>query len=172
MFCVNPYFHVFRARKAALTKQLAAAVESHHTLCAELREVQRQRDVLYTTFEDVVLSVQAQAEGRNDALGHMLHSLQDQYRVKNAQFGAVLRASSLDPVVLQNVTRKLDDVLTAKNEQIDELRYEVAKVTKAHNDLVRVYETKLAALGVPKGELNIEPSIGLANTVPANLVMS
>jgi len=161
-----------RARKSALTKQINASMDTHRQLSSELREVQRQRDALYATFEDIVLSVQAQANTKNDALEHMLNDLQDQYRVKNAQFGAVLRASNLDPVVLQNVTRKLDDVLTAKNEQIDELRYEVAKVTKAHNDLVRIYETKLAALGIPKGELNIEPTIGLANTVPANLVMS
>jgi hypothetical protein len=31
---------------------------------------------------------------------------------------------------LQSVTRKLDDVLTANNEQISELRYEIQKLAK------------------------------------------
>jgi Zn-dependent protease with chaperone function len=114
----------------------------------------------------------------------VLDEYKDVFETKKAQFSSILRASNLDPVVLQvrrlscfllvalfafsclvlslsfslrlplfanataaslsssspppqTVTRKLDDVLTAKNEQVDDLQYECAKVAKAHNDLVR-----------------------------------
>ena len=38
------------------------------------------------------------------------------------------------------VTRKLEDVLDAKNGAIKDLQYELARVCKAHNDLLRTYE--------------------------------
>jgi galactitol-specific phosphotransferase system IIB component len=51
------------------------------------------------------------------------------------------------------VNKKLEEVLTNKNSIIRALQYDVAKVSKAHNDLIRVYEAKLAEYGIPAGEL-------------------
>lgn len=82
----------------------------------------------------------------------------------------MLAAANVDTVVLEDVTRRLDDVLTAKNDQINELKYETARVTKAHNDLVRVYDAKLAKLGIPKNELSLEPLVGSTTTAPADLI--
>jgi hypothetical protein len=47
---------------------------------------------------------------------------QDIFDVKKVQFTSVLKASNLDPVVLQNVTKKLDDVLTSKVQPLHILR--------------------------------------------------
>jgi len=129
-----------------------------------------ERDRLYATFEDTVLKVQYQNNDKNVVLEKMLEEYRDIFEKKKAQFTSVLRASNLDPVVLQNVTRKLDDVLSSKNDQLSELKYEIAKVQKAHDDLVRVYESKLAELGVPKSELGLEDLIGTAGSAPADLV--
>ncbi len=159
-----------RARKALLQKSTGELADMHRQLQTEYVETVQQRDTLYREFENIVLSVQRQSGARNHRLEAMLTDLQDQYRVKNAQFGAVLKASNLDPVVLQNVTRKLDDVLSAKSEQIDDLRYEVAKASKAYADLVRVYESKLRELNIPS-EIDVkDPDVSLANTVPAGLI--
>lgn len=49
---------------------------------------------------------------------------------KEAQIGEVLTASNLDPGTLQNVTKKLDDVLESKNQLIKALQYDLAKVSK------------------------------------------
>jgi hypothetical protein len=100
----------------------------------------------------------------------MLEEYKSIFEQKKAQFTSVLRASNLDPIVLQNVTRKLDDVLTSKNEQIQELKYECAKVMKAHNDLVRVYKAKLEECGVPGDQLDLEPLLGSTSSAPADLV--
>ena len=43
-----------------------------------------------------------------------------------------------------------------KDTQIDDLRYEAARLRKAHDDLLATYETKLARLGVPKEELGFK----------------
>jgi hypothetical protein len=61
-------------------------------------------------------------------------------------------------------------VLNNKNSIIRALQYDVAKVSKAHNDLIRVYEAKLAEYGVPPEELGFRPLISSTTTGPAGLV--
>jgi hypothetical protein len=49
--------------------------------------------------------------------------------------------------------------LAFKNQQIKELQYDLAKVTKAHNDMIRVYEAKLTEFSIPVEELGFKPLI-------------
>ncbi|VVC93558.1 unnamed protein product [Leptidea sinapis] len=44
-----------------------------------------------------------------------------------------------------------------KDTQVDDLRYEAARLRKAHDDLLATYEAKLAKLGVPAEELGFKP---------------
>jgi recombinational DNA repair ATPase RecF len=83
----------------------------------------------------------------------------------------VLSASNLDPGTLALVSKKLDEVMDSKNQLIKALQYDVAKVSKAHNDLIRVYEAKLAEFGVPVDELGFRPLVTNTNTGPAGLVV-
>ncbi|KAK2548141.1 Dynein regulatory complex subunit 4 [Acropora cervicornis] len=76
---------------------------------------------------------------------------------QEAQLNEVLSASNLDPTALTVVTRKLEDVLDSKNSAIKDLQYELARVCKAHNDLIRTYEAKLQSFGVPTEELGFKP---------------
>lgn len=159
-----------RARLAAaeeLSKELQAKQKRLKDLYAE---GESERDRLYATFEDTVNKVQFQSNDKNVILEKMLEEYRDIFEVKKSQFTSVLRASNLDPVVLSNVTKKLDDVLSSKNDQLSELKYEIAKVQKAHDDLVRVYESKLRELGIPEDQLGLEPLIGSSSSAPADLI--
>ena len=69
------------------------------------------------------------------------------------------------------VHKKLDDVLENKNQIIKALKYDVAKVSKAHNDLIRVYEAKLAEYGIPAEELGFRPLVTNTSPGPAGLVV-
>lgn len=168
---------LLKDRRARLNKEMSSLIDNHRSLVHEHAALVKQRDALCEAFEKIVLSSQDEANERTLAYEKELQELQEMYRNRNAQFGAILRASTLEPSVLQSVTRKLDDVLTAKNEQIEELRYEVCKAQKAHADMLRVYEARLTELGVDvKGEVaEQEKNRGLLalaskNTVPAGLV--
>lgn len=163
-----------------MEEQYEDLTQQHAGLRNNFSMLQKERDHLYQTFEETVLSVRGRSERRNDRLAQVLEEKKDQFEAKMAQFTAVLRQSNLDPTILHNVTQKLDDVLTSKNEQVKELKYECAKVTKAHNDLVRVYEDKLREFGIPESELDLEPLIELdannrgiagAGSVPAGLIV-
>lgn len=48
-------------------------------------------------------------------------------------------------------------MLNRKNAAIQELQYELAKVCKAHDDLLTTYESKLQEYGIPKTELGFQP---------------
>ena len=45
--------------------------------------------------------------------------------------------------MLQVINTRLEEVLDNKNMVVKALQYDVAKVSKAHNDLIRVYEAKV-----------------------------
>lgn len=72
--------------------------------------------------------------------------------------------------VLQ-VNKKLEEVLDNKNSIIRALKYDIAKVSKAHNDLIRVYEAKLAEYGIPAEELGFRPLVTNTAPGPAGLVV-
>ena len=50
------------------------------------------------------------------------------------------------------------------------VQFEMARVMKAHNDLLRTYEAKLAEYGIPKEELGFTPLRTDTSTGPAGLV--
>jgi len=55
---------------------------------------------------------------------------------------------------------------------IKDLQYELSRVTKAHNDVIRVYESKLTEFGIPVEELGFRPLLSSSGIGPAGLVVS
>lgn len=165
-----------RARLTVLETQYKSEQQEHRTLVDQYSGLERERNRLYDSFEQTVMNVHQRSNRRNQVLEKVLEEYGDVFETKKSQFGAVLRASNLDPVVLTDVTRKLDDVLSSKTEMINDLKYERAKISKSHNDLVRVYESKLASFGIPRDELRLRdmitgPSARGTGTAPADLIV-
>eukprot|EP01083_Nonionella_stella_P210714 762560_1 len=159
-----------KARLIVLNDEVAAMVEEIKMLSGENAKVEHERDDLYQSFEAIIKDVNLQKNEKNDLLEKRLSDIQEQFVRKRVQFTEVLKEANLDKVVLNNLTRKLDEVLDAKNVQIKNVKYEIAKVTKAHDDLVRVYESKLSDMNVPVEELGLETIDACAGTAPAGLV--
>ncbi len=84
----------------------------------------------------------------------------------------MLVAANLDPAALGMVGERLDRLLDERNRMIRDLQYSVARVTKAHNDAMRVYETKLSELGVAVEETGFAPLMTATSVGPAGLVVS
>ncbi len=82
----------------------------------------------------------------------------------------VLVAANLDPGALAMVGERLDRMLDDRNRMIRDLQYSVARVTKAHNDALRVYESKLHELGVAAEETGFAPLMTATSVGPAGLV--
>jgi myosin heavy subunit len=121
------------------------------------KKLEAERDNLHKNFVSAVQEVVQKANFKKLLLERKVVALADSLEKKDAQLNEILAASNLDPAALSVVTRKLEDVLDAKNGAIKDLQYELARVCKAHNDLLRTYEAKLTAFGVPVDEVGFKP---------------
>ena len=128
----------------------------------------QERDDLYEKFESTIYDVQQKSGFKNIILERKLQVVDESLEKKEAQLSEVLAAANLDPNMLGTVSKKLDDVLDAKNSAIKDLQYELARVTKAHNDVIRVYESKLTEFGIPVEELGFRPLVTKTSTMPVN----
>ena len=131
----------------------------------------QERDDLYEKFESTIYDVQQKSGFKNIILERKLQVVDESLEKKEAQLSEVLAAANLDPNMLGAVSKKLDDVLDAKNGAIKDLQYELARVTKAHNDVIRVYESKLTEFGIPVEELGFRPLVTKTSTMAAGLVV-
>ncbi|CAC5419134.1 GAS8 [Mytilus coruscus] len=155
-----------RQNKSAKTDSCIEIVEiekkvskqrKRHASDREDEQTQMERDDLYKKFVKAIHEVQQKSNFKNFLLEKKLGALADTLEKKEAQLNEVLSASNLDPTALTVVTRKLEDVLDSKNSAIKDLQYELARVCKAHNDLLRTYEAKLTQFGIPTEELGFKP---------------
>ena len=96
----------------------------------------QERDDLYEKFESTIYDVQQKSGFKNIILERKLQVVDESLEKKEAQLSEVLAAANLDPNMLGTVSKKLDDVLDAKNSAIKDLQYELARVTKAHKNAV------------------------------------
>ncbi|KAJ8041751.1 Dynein regulatory complex subunit 4 [Holothuria leucospilota] len=146
-----------KARLKVMDKEYKDLEWEHEVLEQRFEQLQKERDDLYSKFIKAIHEVQQKSGFKNLLLEKKLGALADTLEKKDAQLNEVLSASNLDPTALTVVTRKLEDVLDSKNSAIKDLQYELARVCKAHNDLLRTYEAKLQAFGVPTEELGFKP---------------
>ncbi|XP_036131399.1 dynein regulatory complex subunit 4 [Molossus molossus] len=146
-----------KARLKVTEKELKSLQWEHEVLEQRFLQVQRERDELYRKFTSAILEVQQKTGFKNLILERKLQALSTTVEKKELQLNEVLAASNLDPAALTQVSRKLEDVLESKNGTIKDLQYELARVCKAHNDLLRTYEAKLLAFGIPLDNVGFKP---------------
>nr|KAF6435463.1 growth arrest specific 8 [Rousettus aegyptiacus] len=147
-----------KARLKVTEKELKDLQWEHEVLEQRFVQVQQERDELYHRFTAAVLEVQQKAGFRNLVLERKLQALSTAVEKKEVQFSdGCWRPPTWTPRPLTLVSRKLEDVLESKNSAIKDLQYELARVCKAHNDLLRTYEAKLLAFGVPLDNVGFKP---------------
>jgi len=161
-----------KSRLHVLETQLRDLTWEHEVLEQRFHHVEKERDELYEKFESTIYDVQQKSGFKNVLLERKLQAINESLEKKESQLSEVIHAANLDPNLLGTVSKKLDDVLDAKNGAIKDLQYELARVTKAHNDVIRVYESKLTEFGIPVEELGFRPLVTSTGTGPAGLVVS
>ena len=160
-----------RARCSVTESRLASLQWEHEQLQESLRSVIDERDELYSQFESTVQEVSHRSAYRNVLLERKLSALGSALERKELQLGEVLKAAKLEPTQLASITHGLENVLEAKNSAIRDLTYELARVTKAHDDVVRTYEARLVEMGIPAEELGLTLVGHDTGAGPAGLVV-
>merc|ERR1711909_265923 len=146
-----------QTRLAAQKEEMKELKWEHEVLEQRFQKLQSERDDLHANFVSSVQEVVQKANFKKLLLERKVVALADSLEKKDAQLNEILAASNLEPAALSVVTRKLEDVLDAKNGAIKDLQYELARVCKAHNDVLRTYESRLKSFGVPVEELGFKP---------------
>jgi len=160
-----------RAHHRQLDERIVEAKQEYRTTEDRFRKLEKERDDIYRRFQKAVRDIQRKAElGKNAVLEKKLETLTAQFDEKQAQLTEVLTAAKLDPSIVANVTKKLEQVLGDKNKQIKDLQYAVHQATKAYNDTILVYESKLPALGIDPEEIGFEKIQTATSLMPARLV--
>merc|ERR1719463_226764 len=160
-----------KAHHKQLEEHTTEAKQEYRATEEKYRKLEKERDDLYRRFQKAVREIQRKAElARNTILEKKLEVLTGQFDEKQAQLTEVLTAAKLDPTVVASVTKKLEQVLGDKNRQIKDLQYAVHQATKAYNDTILVYESKLPALGIDPEEIGFEKIQTATSLMPARLV--
>ncbi|NWX15572.1 DRC4 protein, partial [Aegotheles bennettii] len=146
-----------KAHLKVTQKELKDLQWEHEVLEQRFAKVQAERDELYQKFTKAINEVQQKTGFKNLLLERKLKGLLGVLEKKEVELSEVFSASNLDPHALSLVSRKLEDVLSSKNATIEDLQLELARVCKAHNDMLRTFEAKLAAFGIPRDNLGFEP---------------
>ncbi|KAL7055391.1 hypothetical protein AAHC03_022606 [Spirometra sp. Aus1] len=118
-----------------------------------LQFVEKERDELYEKFVSAVQEVQQKCGLKNTLLERRLAFLGEKLEKKELQFNEVMSTGNVDPVAVAETTRKLEETLDSKNVAIKDLQYELARVCKAHNDLLEAIRAKMTNFGIPFDEL-------------------
>lgn len=122
-------------------------------------QVQAERDELYQKFTKAINEVQQKTGFKNLLLERKLKGLLSVLEKKEVELSEVFAASNLDPGALSLVSHKLEDVLNSKNATIKDLQLQLARVCKAHNDMLQTFEAKLTAFGIPLDNLGFKPLV-------------
>lgn len=136
--------------------------------CEKLIE---ERDQLKIKFEEAILDLQQKTGLKNVILERRIVELEKDIEKREAIMGEFFSVSGMEP---HNLSLRFEKLLQVKNEKIQDLRYELARICKAHDDLLETYEAKMVQFGIPKEELGFQPfrisTPMKLGTGPANLI--
>lgn len=100
-----------------------------------------------------MLEVQRKTGVKNTLLTRKILRLKDVSEKKDAIIGEYQAKGAIPP----ESNQKLENIIERKNVIIKDLKYELMRVSKAHDDLLYAYEEKLLKYGIPKSELGFIP---------------
>ncbi|NXF98854.1 DRC4 protein, partial [Sakesphorus luctuosus] len=146
-----------KARLKVIQKELKDLQWEHEVLEQRFSKVQAERDELYQKFTKAINEVQQKTGFKNLLLERKLQGLLSLLEQKEVELSEVVAVSHLDPSALSLVSHKLKDVLSSKNDTIQNLQLQLARVCKAHNDMLQTFEAKLTAFGIPLDNLGFQP---------------
>lgn len=151
-------------RNNYVEKQLKALTWETEALLLRNDTLVKEREELKEKFEDVVIELQQKTGLKNVLLERKIAIMEREGEKQEMMLketldscAAAAKATGIEAESSGELEKRVENVLDEKNKLIQDLRYELARVTKAHDDLLATYESKLRQFGIPKEELGFEP---------------
>ena len=133
-------------------------------------KIMNEKTEMYAKFEKIIGDLRKKADYKNQILEQKLSTFQRDYDKKELDLRELVQRSGLDSATIEEICKKMEEAIEAKNSILRNLKYSLAHATKAYNDAIRVYEAKLVEFGIPADELGSEPLPTNTSKMPAGLV--
>ena len=158
------------ARLSVLRKDVDSARKKREELEVLYAETEKQKHDMEVKFNSVASHLNSQSDYKNSLLNEKLHSYELELEKKEAHLTDVVQRAGFDQKSVDEIMKKMEEAIEAKNSILRNLKYSLAHATKAYNDAIRVYEAKLREFGIPAEELGLELLETNTSTMPAGLV--
>lgn len=136
-----------RMQSVASTKELNAVKWEMEAIRMRCDAITDERDELKKRFGEIMIEMQQKTGLKNVLSERKLTQLQKEYERLEILLGEVLKVTGLEP---QDLCTKVESYLRQKNERIEQLEYELARIAKFYSDLLESYENHLEKSGIPK----------------------
>ncbi len=144
--------------------------DNRDSIEVSFKKVSQEKNDMYSKFEEAINQLRTRADYKNEMLERKLQVFQQDYEKKELTLRELVQRSGLDSTTVDEICKKMEEAIEAKNSILRNLKYSLAHATKAYNDAIRVYEAKLVEFGIPADELGLEPLVTNTSTMPAGLV--
>ena len=159
-----------KARYLVLKQKVTEIKDSRKELEEKFLKVEREKQDMYKKFELAISQLRSRSDYKNQILDEKLRVLQSEFERKEVQLQELIQRSGLDQRTVEDICKKMEEAIKAKNSILRNLKYSLAHATKAYNDAIRVYEAKLVEFGIPAEELGLELLETNTSNMPAGLV--
>ncbi|XP_046748965.1 dynein regulatory complex subunit 4 [Diprion similis] len=146
-----------KKRLTEIVKSLENLKWENEVLELRFEKCQGERDELHSRFVSAILELQQKTGLKNVLLEKKLQKLSDLLEQREVQISEVLAAAQLDPATILSVNQKLEELLNRKNTAIQDLQMELARVCKAHDNLLVTCQSKLQEYGIPESGISFQP---------------
>ena len=159
-----------KARLQVLKKKVKDIKTERKELEEKFLKVEKEKEDMYRKYELAIEQLRQRSDYKNQVLDDKLRVLQGEYERKEVQLQELVQRSGLDHRTVEEICKKMEEAIEAKNSILRNLKYSLAHATKAYNDAIRVYEAKLVEFGIPAEELGLELLETNTSNMPAGLV--
>jgi DNA repair exonuclease SbcCD ATPase subunit len=142
-----------KAKIRVLEDELRDLQLAEEVLEQRFEQLRQTRDALYDQFETSMHDVRQKTEFRAFVLEQKMRRLQQDLEHKEMQLQEVMQRAEVDST---EVSAKIDDIMAGKNARINELEVELAKVQRAHSDILALYQQKMIKFGIPRDEIGFQ----------------
>ena len=159
-----------KARLKVLKKRVKDIKSDRKELEQKFIKVEKEKEDMYRKYEIAIEQLRNKSDYKNQILDEKLRAYQNEQERKELQLSELVQRSGLDQKTVDDICKKMEEAIEAKNSILRNLRYSLAHATKAYNDAIRVYEAKLVEFGIPAEELGLELLETNTSNMPAGLV--
>lgn len=142
-----------KAQVLTLESEYATLDWEYEVLTQRHLQVEKEVAELQAAFQSSVHDVQQRSDFKRSILEKQMRAMQAKLEYKDAELHNVLANTQLDPMTVDRITRKLDNVMERKQKQVEDLEHEDARVLELQQNMAKVVEAKLKSMGMVVDDL-------------------